>query len=72
MSDLLRVEDLRVGFSLHGHALEVVKGVNFVDINGDGWLDIYILKTGLTGNFKEEKFTTDGANLLYINQKDNT
>ncbi|MEM7749603.1 MAG: ABC transporter ATP-binding protein [Pseudomonadota bacterium] len=29
MSDLLRVEDLRVGFSLHGHALEVVKGVNF-------------------------------------------
>ncbi|MGI9425638.1 MAG: ABC transporter ATP-binding protein [Hyphomicrobiaceae bacterium] len=29
MSDLLRVEDLRVGFSLHGHALEVVKGVDF-------------------------------------------
>ncbi len=29
MSDLLRVEDLRVGFSLHGHALEVVKGVSF-------------------------------------------
>lgn len=48
------------------------QGVNFVDINGDGWLDIYILKTGLTGNFKEEQFTTDGANLLYINQKDNT
>ena len=29
MSDLLRVEDLGVGFSLHGHALEVVKGVSF-------------------------------------------
>jgi hypothetical protein len=48
------------------------QGVNFVDINGDGWLDIYILKTGLTGNFKQQKFNSDGANLLYINQRDNT
>ena len=48
------------------------QGVNMVDINGDGWLDIYILKTGLRGNFKQQKFTRDGANLLYINQKDNT
>ena len=29
MSDLIRVEDLRVGFSLHGLPLEVVKGVSF-------------------------------------------
>ena len=29
MSDLLRVEDLRVAFSLHGHSLEVVKGASF-------------------------------------------
>jgi peptide/nickel transport system ATP-binding protein len=29
MSDLVRVEDLRVSFSLHGHPLEVVKGVSF-------------------------------------------
>jgi len=29
MSDLIRVEDLRVAFSLHGHALEVVKGASF-------------------------------------------
>ncbi len=29
MSDLVRVEDLRVAFSLHGHPLEVVKGASF-------------------------------------------
>ncbi len=29
MTDLLRVEDLRVTISLHGNALEVVKGVSF-------------------------------------------
>ncbi len=48
------------------------EGVNMVDVNGDGWLDIYILKTGLTGNFKKQEFNSDGANLLFINQKDNT
>ncbi len=48
------------------------QGVNLVDINGDGWLDIYILKTGLTGNFQTQEFNSDGANLLFINQKDNT
>jgi hypothetical protein len=48
------------------------QGVNFVDINADGWLDIYILKTGITGNFSTGQFNKDGANLLYINQKDNT
>ena len=48
------------------------QGVNMVDINGDGWLDIYILKTGIKGNFRQQQFTKEGANLLYINQKDNT
>ena len=48
------------------------EGVNFVDINGDGWLDIYILKTGIRGNFSTGQFTDYGANLLYINQQDNT
>ena len=48
------------------------EGVNMVDINGDGWLDIYILKTGLTGNFKKQEFNADGANLLFINQQNNT
>ncbi len=48
------------------------QGVNMVDINGDGWLDIYILKTGIKGNFQQQQFTKDGANLLYVNQQDNT
>lgn len=40
-------------------------GVTMVDINGDGWLDIYISNSGgLKGD--------DRANELYINQKDGT
>ncbi len=35
-------------------------GVTFVDINDDGWLDIYVCRSG-TGNFR--------TNLLYINQQ---
>ncbi|HAL81427.1 MAG TPA: hypothetical protein DCO83_03670 [Mucilaginibacter sp.] len=40
-------------------------GVTMVDINGDGWLDIYITNSGGLGN-------ADRANELYINQKDGT
>ncbi|BAU53826.1 VCBS repeat-containing protein [Mucilaginibacter gotjawali] len=40
-------------------------GVTMVDINGDGWLDIYISNSGGLGN-------ADRANELYINQKDGT
>ena len=40
-------------------------GVTMVDINGDGWLDIYICNSGGLGN-------ADRANELYINQKDGT
>jgi len=40
-------------------------GVTMVDINGDGWLDIYICNSGGMGN-------ADRANELYINQKDGT
>ena len=40
-------------------------GVTFVDINGDGWLDIYVCRAGLTNkDFR--------SNLLFINNKDNT
>ncbi len=40
-------------------------GVTMVDINGDGWLDIYISNSGGLGN-------ADRRNELYINQKDGT
>jgi hypothetical protein len=40
-------------------------GVTMVDINGDGWLDIYVCNSG---GIKD----ADRANELYINQKDGT
>jgi hypothetical protein len=40
-------------------------GVTMVDINGDGWLDIYVCNAG-------EIAGDDRANELYINQKDGT
>lgn len=44
----------------------VKTGVSMVDINADGLLDIYVCRSGWTDK-KEER-----ANLLYINQGDNT
>lgn len=41
-------------------------GVNMVDINNDGWLDIYVCKSGALNSHELRK------NKLYINQKDNT
>lgn len=41
-------------------------GVTFVDINGDGWQDIYVSRAGWSSN------PNDRANLLFINKKDNT
>lgn len=40
-------------------------GVTMVDINGDGWLDIYVCNSG-------EFSGDDRSNELYINQKDGT
>lgn len=40
-------------------------GVSMIDINQDGWLDIYVCVSG-SGEI------SDRANLLYINQKNNT
>lgn len=41
-------------------------GVSMIDINNDGWLDIYVCKSGSLKNHNLRK------NKLYINQKDNT
>lgn len=41
-------------------------GVTMADVNADGWLDIYVCKSGPSLDAKERK------NLLYINNKDNT
>lgn len=48
------------------------EGVNMVDVNGDGLLDIYVLKSGLDGNFNTLEFNKYGANMLFINQGNNT
>ena len=40
-------------------------GVSMVDINGDGWLDIYVCNAGIIAG-------DDRANELYINQKNGT
>ncbi|MFC7358604.1 VCBS repeat-containing protein [Jejudonia soesokkakensis] len=41
-------------------------GVSMLDINNDGWLDIYVCKAGSLGNDNGRK------NKLFINQKDRT
>lgn len=41
-------------------------GVTMVDINNDGWLDIYVCKSGSLNNMVLRR------NLLYVNQKNNT
>ncbi|MEQ6122943.1 VCBS repeat-containing protein [Pseudotenacibaculum sp. MALMAid0570] len=41
-------------------------GVTIIDINNDGWLDIYVCKSGSLQSHEQRK------NKLYINQKNNT
>jgi len=41
-------------------------GVNMVDVDGDGWLDLYICQSGNTSDRGQME------NLLFINQHDNT
>ncbi len=50
----------RAGVGDHGPAAAIWKqGVTLVDVNNDGWLDIYVCRF-------------DAPNLLYINQRDGT
>lgn len=41
-------------------------GINMIDVNQDGWTDIYVCRSGWSRNSK------DLRNLLFINQKDGT
>ena len=41
-------------------------GVTMVDINSDGWMDIYVCRSGPSKNIKNR------TNRLYINNKDNS
>ncbi|WP_452599696.1 VCBS repeat-containing protein [Pontimicrobium sp. MEBiC01747] len=41
-------------------------GVTMIDINNDGWLDIYVCKSGALNNHEKRK------NKLFINQKNNS
>jgi hypothetical protein len=52
-----------------GEDMAHTEGVNLVDVNGDGWLDIYLVKSGLELRPNaRNSFTDFGANLLYINE----
>ena len=76
MSDLLRVEDLRVGFSLHGHALEVVKGVNFrikpgsvVALVGESGSGKSVISQAIMGILPNSAMITGGRVLLNDEQQ---
>ena len=60
----LKFEDITKKSGLEGHA-DWQTGVTMADVNGDGFLDIYVCAVS---NYKGLK----GANELYINNKDNT
>ena len=60
----LSFEDISKKAGIEKHQA-LATGVTMVDINSDGWLDIYVCQSG--------KFTPEKrANLLYINNKNNT
>ena len=60
----LSFEDISKKAGIEKHQA-LATGVTMVDINNDGWLDIYVCQSG--------KFTPEKrANLLYINNKNNT
>jgi len=61
----LRFEDITTSAGLDKKG-DWHTGVNMVDINNDGWLDIYVCRAGPVQNEQQRR------NLAFINQKDNT
>lgn len=59
-----RFEDISDKAAVGGSDNEWSTGVTMADVNGDGWLDIYVCQV----NYKSKK----GHNLLYINNQDST
>ncbi len=57
-------EDITDMAGVGGSDNEWSTGVTMADVNGDGWLDIYVCQV----NYKSK----NGHNLLYINNQDNT
>ncbi|MDN5200429.1 VCBS repeat-containing protein [Fulvivirgaceae bacterium BMA10] len=60
----LKFEDITTSAKVVGYQ-SWETGVTMVDINNDGWLDIYVCRSGQAPG-------TPSSNLLYINNKDNT
>ena len=68
-----RFEDITVSSRVNDTGPENkarTESLNLVDVNGDGWLDIYVVKSGVQKASGE--FTSYGRNLLFINQRNNT
>ena len=61
----LEFEDITESSNINNTNKHWSNGVTFVDINNDGWMDIYVSQGG-PKSVKERK------NILLINQKDNT
>ena len=59
-----RFRDVTEAAGIHSEENSWSTGVTIADVNGDGWLDIYICKVS--------HLTKTGHNLLYINQQDGT
>lgn len=53
-----------------GEGMALTESITLADVNGDGWLDIYVLKSGLKGDFRRMQFNDYGKNLLFIHNGD--
>ncbi len=60
----LEFEDITARANVNGEKGGWTTGVTMADVNGDGWLDIYVCRS----NYMDKQ----GANLLFINNKDLT